>query len=295
VSAWRIVATPTGSTTHLACVDDAGATLGTAALDPAIGLDVPRYWFQVGCMVLAAPELRLFHRQRTLLLCNDHTGAAELRAIHVAEDARAPVEVARRLVRTALLRLRIAGQGTGAPEPALVAELPGVRTADGHSPFWDALGAHFHTGDPAAAAQRLGPDWRSHVAALLPREPLLVSFLAHAAQEALGRHAPSAAACVEALRAEGLRSGRYVTIDEAGPLYESPLDVLPGWRGARETLVRAGERGTTGTPCVLADVTASTFAEGVLDEVTGTAVATPDALDALGAAHGARLWATPLQ
>lgn len=294
---WRIQAAPAGRVTQLACVDARGATLATAELDAALGLDVPRCWYQVGCMVLAATELRLFHRQRTLLLCNDHTGAAELRAIRVGAhaDAATAVEAVRRLVRAAELRLRIAGQGPGAPEPALLVELPGVRTGDGGSPFWSALGAHFYAGDPAVAAQRLGPEWRSHVAALLPREPLLVSFLAPAAQAALGQAARGVDAVVEALRAEGLRSGRYVTVDDGGPVYESRLDVLPGWCGAREVVACAAESGETDRPCLLADAAGTTFVEAALDEGAGTAIATPAALDAIGAAHGARAWATPLR
>jgi arginine N-succinyltransferase len=296
VSGWRIRATAAGRCTRLEYLDHGGATLASAELDAAIGLEVPRYWYQVGCMVLAAPELRLFHRQRTLLLCNDHTGAAELRALSIAGgvDAAQGIAAVRTLVRAALLRLRAAGQGPGAPEPALLVELPGVRADDGASPFWRALGAHFYEGDPAAAAQRLGPDWRSHAAALLPHEPLLASFLSADAQEALGRHATAAALAAEALRAEGLRGGRYVTIDDGGPVYESPLDVLPGWRGAREVTVHPGDATASGTPCLLADAAATRYVPGLLDATSGTAAATPAALEALGVARGAKVWATPL-
>ncbi len=297
MNGWPMQTVPSGRVARLACIDARGTTLATAELDAAIGLDVPRYWYRVGCMVLAAPELRLFHRQRTLLLCNDHTGAAELSDIRVGGDLEpvGAVEAVRRLVRAAQLRLRIEGQGPGTPEPALLVELPGVRTAEGRSPFWTALGAHFYEGDPAVAAQRLGPEWRSHAAALLPREPLLVSFLQPAAQAALDRAAPGAETVLDALRAEGLRSGRYVTIDDGGPVYESPLDLLPGWRGAREVVIRADESGDTGRPCLLANASGTQFVDGRLDEASGIALATQAAVDALGAAHGARAWATPLE
>jgi arginine N-succinyltransferase len=297
MSGWRVLASPGGRSTRLACIDGAGATIASADLEASIGLDVPRYWYRIGCMVLAAPELRLFHRQRTLLLGNDHTGAAELRAIEVDPrlDAGERVLAIRRLARAALLRLRIAGQGSGAPEPALIVELPGSRAHDGRSPFWSALGAHFYEGDPAIAAERLGSDWRSHVATLLPREPLLVSFLAPAAQDVLGRPAPASQTAVDALRAEGLRDGRYVTIDDGGPIYESPLEVLPGWREAREVLARRVDHVAAGTPCLLADASGACFVEGTLEAVEGTAWATAAAFAALGAAPGDRLWATPLR
>jgi arginine N-succinyltransferase len=295
MSGWQVLAAANGPSTRLTCTDRSGATIASAELEAAIGLDVPRYWYRLGCMVLAAPELRLFHRQRTLLLGNDHTGAAELRAIDVDArlDAGERVAAIRRLVRAALLRLRITGQGAGAPEPVLIVELPGWRAHDGRSPFWGALGAHFYEGDPAAAAERLGPDWRSHVAALLPREPLLVSFLAQAAQDVLGRPVPAVQATADALRAEGLRDGRYVTIDDGGPIYESPLDVLPGWREAREVLVRQGDDVAAGEPCLLADASGARVVEARLDAVDGAASATAAALAALGASPGDRRWATP--
>jgi arginine N-succinyltransferase len=209
--------------------DADGRTLATARLAYSIGLDVPRYWFHVGCMVLAAAELRLFHRQRTLLLCNDHTGAAELRDVTL--DAAAGVDAARgavrRLVGGAVDALRDAASAGHAVGSTLIVELPGIRAAAARAPFWDALGRHFYSGDPDATAARVGPEWRTHVAALLPRDPLLVSFLTPEAQAALGQPAPAAAPLAAALAAAGLHPGGYVTIDEGGPVYECTLDVSP--------------------------------------------------------------------
>ena len=51
-----------------------------------VGLEQPRYWFHVGCRVHAAADLGMFRRERTVLLGNDHTGAAEL-SDYVVEPA----------------------------------------------------------------------------------------------------------------------------------------------------------------------------------------------------------------
>ena len=48
--------------------DEPGALLAALRLRQAIGLTLPRVWYHVGCTVHAAPELGLFHRQRTLML-----------------------------------------------------------------------------------------------------------------------------------------------------------------------------------------------------------------------------------
>jgi arginine N-succinyltransferase len=193
---------------------------------------LPRYWYHVGCAVHAAPELRLFHRQRTLLLCNDLTGAweiADLACDDVSGDGLEQAAVLRRLLRAALEcieRERAAAGADGDMAGTVIAELPGQRDTEGHSPFWQSLGSHFYDGDPLLAAERFGPAWRSHVAPLLPREPLLVSFLSEAAQAAIARPARAAELHASVLREAGLRPGRCVTVDDAGPVYEGDLDAL---------------------------------------------------------------------
>ena len=56
----------------------ASAPLACLRVQRHVGLGDPRYWFHVGCRVHAASELGMFRRERTLLLGNDHTGAAEI-------------------------------------------------------------------------------------------------------------------------------------------------------------------------------------------------------------------------
>jgi arginine N-succinyltransferase len=102
----------------------------------------------------------------------------------------------------------------------LIVELPGLRDAQGRPPFWEGLGRHFYAGDPTAAAARHGALWRTYVAALLPRETLLVSFLSDSAQAAIGAAAatPEVQALLAALQSLGFRRSDYVAIDDAGPV-----------------------------------------------------------------------------
>jgi arginine N-succinyltransferase len=189
---------------------------GHARLRAAIGTDAPRWWYHVGCAVHAAPELNLMHRQRTLLLGNDLTGAAELDRIEVdtAAGAAAQRSAVIALVDAALAQLRGAPQAWGR---TLIVELPGVRDANGRSPFWQGLGRHFHSGDPDAEAARLGAEaWRRHVAALLPRQRLYASFLPDDAQAAIGSVREDARPLRDALEAAGLRFAQQVRIDDGG-------------------------------------------------------------------------------
>lgn len=193
----------------------------------AIGLELPRPWYHVGCVVHAAPALALFHRQQTLLLGNDYTGASEL--ADLAWDREGPDLATQAVLLRTLLRgalARIAAERTRYAA-TLIVELPGRRDADGRSPFWQGLGRHFYAGDPLQAAARFGPAWRSHVAALLPRQPVYTSFLPDDARAALAQVDPAARLLVEALWQEGLHYGHHVRVDDGGPVFEGHIDTLP--------------------------------------------------------------------
>jgi arginine N-succinyltransferase len=203
-----------------------GRPLACARLRRAIGLRQPRHWYHVGCVVHAAPELGLFHRLHTLQLGNDHTGASEL--ADIAWDSEALDLPAQASALQALLQ-QLLGHVAAARAhyaPQLIVELPGPRDAAGQSPFWQGLGRFFYGGDPLAAARRFGPAWRSHVAALMPRQPVYTAFLADPARAAIAQTPASHRVLVDALWQAGLRYGHHIAIDDGGPVFEGALDML---------------------------------------------------------------------
>lgn len=214
---------------------DGGLPVASLRVRRCVGLERPRFWYHVGCRVHAAAELGLYQRQRTLLLGNDHTGAAELADLGVDMERLATGSQGAALallLHSALQWLAQPAAAGRSPATRVITELPGVRDGAGRSPFWDGLGRHFFPGDAQQALRRLGAVWRSQVAALLPRQAVYVSFLPQPAQEAIGQVAASASGWAEALLAAGFRPGQHVAIDDGGPVYE--LDwppVRPGGVG----------------------------------------------------------------
>lgn len=207
-------------------VEQQGLPRACLRLRRAIGLDLPRPWYHVGCVVHAAPALKLQHRQHTLLLGNDHTGCSELADLAWQRQGRSLAEQAaalRALVQGTLAH--IASQRARYAS-TLIVELPGRRDAQGRSPFWQGLGRHFYSGDPQAAAERFGPDWRCHVAALLPRQPVYAAFLNEAAQAAIAQVDEQHLLLMDTLWHAGLRYGHHISIDDGGPVFEGPLDAL---------------------------------------------------------------------
>lgn len=280
----------------LVAANDDDQALATLRLLPAIGLDRPRVAYHVGCTVHAAPELGLFHRQRTLLLGHDHTGASELADI-AWDSGLDPLHAAQalsRLVQGALLCIAAARD---AYAPRLVAELPGPRDSRGQSPFWHGLGRHFYAGDPAAAAAAHGPVWRSLVASLLPRQPVYASFLPPAAEAAIAQVAPAAEMLREVLEAAGLRYGHHVNVEDGGPILEAETDTLPGVAGAHVLRLQATPtRSAEAAPWLLRLPGPGLRAVRVRGRATAMALQLPAAdLSALALDPGARVWAAPLR
>lgn len=80
------------------------------------------------------------------------------------------------------------------------------------------MGAHFYSSDAGDAESHHGPAWRSHLAALLPRQAIYLSFLGDAAAARLAQPADAARPALVALRAAGLQPSAHVRIDDGGPV-----------------------------------------------------------------------------
>lgn len=187
-------------------------------LRPRIGQPVPRAWFRLGWAVHASDELALYRRQRTLLLCHDLTGADELTGFALApgQDPAAAGGAWAALVAAA------AKPGALGAGPGCIAELPGLREPDGHSPVWDAMGRHFCGADLDTLRRQHGATGLHQLATLMPRHLLYAALLPAAAQAALGQVAPAAQALLQALQAAGFVAPGHITTTDGGPVLAAP-------------------------------------------------------------------------
>ncbi|WP_161953190.1 arginine N-succinyltransferase, partial [Escherichia coli] len=60
--------------------------------------------------------------------------------------------------------------------------------------------------------------WRSHLAALLPRQTIYLSYLGEAAEARLAQPADSALPALTALCAAGFQPATHARIDDGGPV-----------------------------------------------------------------------------
>lgn len=225
LASWRnqtgVPLSSSGSETQYLILADSASDLPLACLRLVArqGLDLPRFSYHVGRLVQAAAELGLLRTQTTLLLGNDHNGESELADLACAPGLppERQVQALTELVQTALRCIQAQPQRFG---ERLMVELAGPRDEAGRSPFWQGLGAHFYAGDPDAAQAKYGDAWRSHLAALLPRQTLYLALLNDAAQAAMGLVGAAATTAAEALEGCGFSDSQHVRVDDGGPLWQ---------------------------------------------------------------------------
>jgi arginine N-succinyltransferase len=107
-----------------------------------------------------------------------------------------------------------------------VVEIQGVQTSNGEVPFWDSLGRHFFDMDFETADQYSGMLSKTFIAELMPPNPVYVTLLSKAAQEALGKPHSLTIHNFELLQREGFQTGCYLDIFDAGPVLEARTDSL---------------------------------------------------------------------
>jgi arginine N-succinyltransferase len=263
--------------------------LGAATLAGSTGIDLPRHSYRGGVVVHASAELKLFNRVDTLLLCNDHTGSAELTLplMASADSAQAP----QRLLIDAML-LFVAQQRDRFAS-TLLAALPGVSFEGGGSPFWSALGRHFHAGAlPRDDAFFPSPE-RSHIARLMPKHPLYSSFLGADAQACIGQRALPARTAADALQAQGFRHRGHVDVFDAGPIVEVDVADLHAVQTSRVLPVRVSSSVDSGEArsCLVAGVGASQLGAGLVQatRADGALLLAEADAQALGVAPGQRV------
>lgn len=285
---------PRADAQHLFVLENAAGTVcGMSGLNAAAGLRRPWYGYRTGLAVHASEELALFTENPTLLLTNDHTGHSELCALFLDPAARRERHGALasrgRLLYVAARREHFADH--------LFAELRGLTDAQGRSPFWDSLGAHFFNIGFAQADALTREGKRATIAELMPRQPVYSSFLSDAAQAALGQVHPESAAAARYLADEGLRFAGYIDIFDAGPTVECRTDDARTVAGAQWLTLACGAADeATGRPWLVGWCEGGDFCAVLADahREGDTLVLDPAAAALLGREAGAAVVAAPL-
>ncbi|MFO1252924.1 MAG: arginine N-succinyltransferase [Inhella sp.] len=152
----------------------------------------------------------------------------------------------------------------------IVAEFPGLLDAQGHSPFWDAVGRRFFDMDYPQAEAVAGGRSKAFIADLMPQSPIYVPLLPEAAQRAIGQLHPDGELPFDILLSEGFDAESYIDIFDGGPTAEGRLQALRSVRAARPVGELAGQA------CIACTRTREGFRAQLL--APGAIAPSPDAL-----------------
>ncbi|HEF4762711.1 TPA: arginine N-succinyltransferase [Pseudomonas putida] len=186
---------------------------GCSEILATAGFSEPFYSLRNRHFNSASRELNIEHEVPALSVCQDLSNHTLLRGFHI--DATLERTAFSQLLSRARL-LFIAAHARRFSD-AVITEIVGYSSDEGHSPFWDAVGKHFFD-LPYVEAERLcGLESRTFLAELMPQYPIYVPMLPQAAQECIGRIHPNGQEAFDILEREGFETNSYVDLFDGGP------------------------------------------------------------------------------
>ncbi|MHC8350201.1 arginine N-succinyltransferase [Pseudomonas sp. RT4P38] len=187
--------------------------VGCSEILATAGFSEPFYSLRNRHFTSASRELNIEHGVPALSLCHDLSGHTLLRGFHI-DAALVRTRFSELLSRARLLFIAAHSQRFS---EAVITEIVGFSSDEGHSPFWDAVGKHFFD-LPYVEAERLcGLESRTFLAELMPQYPIYVPMLPLAAQDCIGRIHPDGQEAFDILEREGFETNSYIDLFDGGP------------------------------------------------------------------------------
>jgi len=213
-----------GEEIYLFALEDliSGAVIGISGIAARAGFSDRFYSFRNEFVVHRSKQLAVSTRIHTLHLCHDLTDVTLLISFHI--DAAFQHSVAPQLLSRA--RLLFIAQHAQRFSDRVAAESAGVDDANGHCPFWDAVGRRFFGMDYPTVERLTGGRSKSFIADLMPPSPVYVPLLPEEAQWAIGQLHPVAELPFSILLDEGFDTDTYIDIFDGGPTVQERLGML---------------------------------------------------------------------
>lgn len=228
-----------------------GEIVGTSAIEAQTGGESPFYSYKLSKRIktLSGRSAENQHEDELLNLVNDHQGHTELctlylKPLYQKEQCGAFLSRARFL---------FMAQYPERFSKTVIAEMRGITTPGGNSPFWDALGYHFfHLSFLEADQLTLSTD-KQFIADFMPEYPIYVKLLAPEAQAVIGKPHPSTVPAMKLLQKEGFYYNDYIDIFDAGPVLESPLSNIKTYQSTQTFILQETTEAITGPHYLIAN------------------------------------------
>ncbi len=216
-----------------------GQLTGSAAITALAGSRGTFFCFRNDVIQQVSRDLDISHSVHALTLCADLTSYSQLSSFFVRKDHQLQPEAAL-LSRARLMFAAIKPERFG---EHFFVSLAGYTDAEGHSPFWEALGRKFFRKN-FLEAERLvdGARNRTLIVELMPHYPVYVPLLPGDAQAAMGQVHPESEVPFELLTKEGFASDDFIDIFDGGPILQASKHSLHSFMHGLHLTVAAGDQ-----------------------------------------------------
>lgn len=199
--------------------EETGEVMGTTGIEASVGFNSPLYHYHKSQVVHHSRELGLFKRVDVLNMCNHYTGCSEICTLYLRPKFRRP-NAGKLLSR---VRFLFMAQHPERFANTVIAEMRGVSSDAGESPFWNWLRHNFVDLEFAQVTELVGAGNNGFIAELMPKYPLYTHLLSPEAQQVIGQVHEKTKPALRLLEAEGFRHKGYVDLFDAGPTVEAEL------------------------------------------------------------------------
>lgn len=205
-----------------------GRLVGVCAIISKIGGFEPYYFYKVETHHHESKSIHVKSKIQSLHFHFIHNGPAEICSLYLHPEFRNS-QNGRFL---SLSRFLFMAENRSHFENEVMAEMRGINI-DGHSPFWDAVGAHFFKIN-FPEADYLSVKSKKFIEELMPKYPIIANILPQEAQDVIGKVHPNTEPAQRILQQEGFHFSGLVGLFEGGPVLSANVDEI---RTVRDSVV----------------------------------------------------------
>jgi arginine N-succinyltransferase len=268
---------------------ETGEIGGCSAVKAGIGVSAPFFNYRIITLAQASQEAERRFDMDALILTNEFVGFTEVGTLFLREKHRG-AGVGRLLAQSRYMLMSTRPHWFG---EMIIAELRGVVSHEGETPFWECLGKHFFRMSFPQADYLSATTDNQFILDLMPKYPIYVDLLPPEAREVIGRCHKDGVPAFKLLEWEGFRFEKVVDIFDGGPIMQAPRKMIRTTREARLVELEVGE--ATGQTGIIANIELEGFRASLLEGAAmgeNRFVTTQDTLDKMKLKRGdkARIW-----
>ena len=231
-----------------------GKVVGTCGVWSKVGGFEPFYAYRIEKSIHESKMLKVRTEIPTLHLVAEHDGPTEIGSLFLAPEYRGGgngrlLSVGRFLFMAEFKKFF---------DNTVIAEMRGILTDQGSSPFWDAIGKHFFEID-LPTADYLSVVNKRFIADLMPKHPIYIPLLAAEAQAVIGQVHPHTEPALHVLETEGFERNDMIDIFEAGPIVECSLRKIRAVKESQRRKIAAIVDGPLDSPTFIISNTSRDF------------------------------------